>query len=94
MLAVEDIKKKIKKFISETYRLPEEDLDETANLFEGIIDSLGAAEVVMFLEKEFDVKLKNAHLFDKRFVYIQGMASVIFEITQARVNGKVNKKGN
>jgi methoxymalonate biosynthesis acyl carrier protein len=80
----EAIKQRIKSYVIQTYRVTDSACDETVDLFAaGIIDSLSAADIVTFLEKEFEVRFEREHLFDKRFLCVQGMAQIIYEIKTA-----------
>lgn len=79
-----DIKQNIKEYIIQKYNVKEEELDENTNLFEkGIIDSMGAFDLVTFLEQTFAVKFEEEHFFDQRFRFIQGIVAIITEIKVA-----------
>ncbi|MFC1698575.1 acyl carrier protein [Candidatus Omnitrophota bacterium] len=71
----------IKKYVSEHYRVGENELNNNINLFEaGIIDSMGVFDLATFLEQSFEVKLEEEHFFDSRSRSIQGMAAIVKEI--------------
>lgn len=78
---LDDIKNRIKKFLCETFRVDQAGIGDASDLFaSGIIDSLSAAEVVLFLEREFQVRFEREQLFDQRFISVQGMAEIISEM--------------
>lgn len=52
--------------------------DRDVDLFEyGYVDSVGFAELVVWLEDSYDIKLTEAYLFDERFTTIAGIASIV-----------------
>lgn len=54
------------------------DIQNDTDLFKGgYVNSLFALEIVMFLEKEFKIKIKNKDITEKNFKTIQSMAEVV-----------------
>ncbi len=54
------------------------DITNETDLFKGgYVNSLFALEVVMFLEKEFKIKIKNKDITEKNFKTINNMAAVV-----------------
>lgn len=54
------------------------DIQNDTDLFKGgYVNSLFALEVVMFLEKEFSIKIKNKDITEKNFKTIESMAAVV-----------------
>lgn len=54
------------------------DIQTDTDLFKGgYVNSLFALEIVMFIEKEFKIKIKNKDITEKNFRTIDSMASVI-----------------
>ncbi len=54
------------------------DIQTDTDLFKGgYVNSLFALEIVMFLEKEFKIKIKNKDITEKNFRTIDSMAAVI-----------------
>ena len=54
------------------------DIQTDTDLFKGgYVNSLFALEIVMFLEKEFKIKIKNKDITEKNFRTIDSMADVI-----------------
>lgn len=54
------------------------DITADTDLFKGgYVNSLFALEIVMYLEKEFGIKLKNKDIKEKNFKTISDMAAVI-----------------
>ena len=43
----------------------------------GYVNSIFALEVVMFLEKEFKIKIKNKDITEKNFKTVDNMAAVV-----------------
>ena len=55
-----------------------DDITNETDLFKGgYVNSLFALEVVMFLEKEFKIKIKNKDITEKNFKTINNMAAVV-----------------
>ena len=54
------------------------DIQNDTDLFKGgYVNSLFALEIVMFLEKEFKIKIKNKDITEKNFKTVQSMAKVV-----------------
>ena len=54
------------------------DIQTDTDLFKGgYVNSLFALEIVMFLDKEFKIKIKNKDITEKNFRTIDSMAAVI-----------------
>ena len=54
------------------------DIQTDTDLFKGgYVNSLFALEIVMFLEKEFKIKIKNKDITEKNFRTSDSMAAVI-----------------
>ncbi len=54
------------------------DIQNDTDLFKGgYVNSLFALEIVMFLEKEFKIKIKNKDITEKNFKTVDAMASVV-----------------
>lgn len=54
------------------------DIENNTDLFKGgYVNSLFALEVVMFLEKEFKIKIKNKDITEKNFKTVNSMAEVV-----------------
>jgi acyl carrier protein len=80
-ISEDQIREKVKRFISSTFKVEEAEINDEIDLFSnGIVDSLSAAEVVTYLEQEFDIRFHREHLFDERFLCVHGMAQIIKEI--------------
>lgn len=70
----------LRKFILEDYLFTDDELalrDDTSFLEEGILDSMGILEILMFLEEQFEVKVgedemipENLDSIDNLLVYI------------------------
>ncbi|HIT85509.1 MAG TPA: acyl carrier protein [Candidatus Ornithomonoglobus intestinigallinarum] len=53
-------------------------IDCDTDLFKGgYVNSLFALEIVMFLEKEFKIKIKNKDITEKNFKTVNSMAEVV-----------------
>ena len=54
------------------------DIENDTDLFKGgYVNSLFALEVVMVLEKEFKIKIKNKDITEKNFKTVNSMAEVV-----------------
>ena len=76
MEEMEARKEIIRKFFAEKRKkeVPDNDTD----LFEnGFVDSLFAIEIVVFLEKEFKIKIKNKEITKDNFRNINNIANVV-----------------
>ena len=71
-------------FIRQNYNLEDDDpyFDRDINLWEqGYIDSLGAVEIIAFLEKNFGTGIPEEVLFSPDFTSINGMAKAMYMLT-------------
>ena len=76
MEEMEARKEVIRKFFAEK-RKKEVPADDT-DLFEnGFVDSLFAIEIVVFLEKEFKIKIKNKEITKDNFRNINNIVNVV-----------------
>lgn len=76
MEEMENIKAIIRQFFAEKRKkeIPDNDTD----LFEnGFVDSLFAIEIVVFLEKEFKIRIKNKEITKDNFRNINNIANVV-----------------
>lgn len=76
MKDMEQKKAVIRQFFAEKRKkeIPNDDTD----LFEnGFVDSLFAIEIVVFLEKEFKIKIKNKEITKDNFRNINNIANVV-----------------
>ena len=61
--------------------LHENEIDFNLDLIEErLVDSIKANDVLAYIEETFNLALEEEHIFDRRFVSINGMAEVIMEI--------------
>ncbi len=71
-----EIKLKIRKFLMRFFK--ESDLGDNDNIFElGIVNSLFAMQLVLFLEKEFNFEVENDEIDLSNFGSINSMANFI-----------------
>ena len=77
----EKVEEKIRDYISKQFLVDfNDELTETTDLFKaGIIDSFGFVELVVFLEKEFKVKLNNEILVKGGLSSVSSMAAAVRE---------------
>lgn len=71
-------------FIRENFSLDDDDpyFDRDINLWEqGYVDSMGAVEVIAFLEKSFGTSIPEHVLFSPDFTSINGMAKAMFALS-------------
>ena len=55
----------------------------TCDLFEeGFVDSIGLIKLIAFLEDTFGVVIEEEHLFDERFLSIDGQSALVAELTK------------
>ena len=73
---MDNIKTKVKGFLTRFFRNHEVNDDE--NIFDlGFVNSLFAMQLVMFLEKEFDIKIDNKDLDLNNFKTINAIANLV-----------------
>jgi len=71
-----NIQERIMRFFVEKRR--SDGLEPGTDLFKGgYVDSLFALEIVVFLEKEFKIRLKNKDINENNFKTIENMAAVV-----------------
>jgi len=75
----------LKQFIRATFNIGDDfPLSSTCDLFEeGYIDSLGLTKLISFLEEEFHITIEEDHLFDERFLTIEGQSEIIMELMKS-----------
>ena len=75
-----DVADRIEMFIREQFDVGEKDarFSRNVHLFEeGYIDSIGVAELVVFLEEEFEVRLPEQALMSDEFSTIDGIVQIV-----------------
>jgi len=78
-----DTREKILEFFKS--RGKSEDLGYDTDLFKGgYINSLFALEMVMYLERTFEIKIRNKEITEKNFRTINSIAEVVERAKQAR----------
>ncbi|MBP3325576.1 MAG: acyl carrier protein [Coprococcus sp.] len=71
-----DIKEKVKEFV--TKYIQEDDLGYDVNFFEGgFVNSLFAMQLVMFIEREFEIQVDNSDLNITNFDTINHIVALI-----------------
>ena len=87
MLNAAETASRIERFVRETFEIPETDerFNRTCDLFdEGFVDSFGLIQLITFLEEEFGILIDEEHLFDERFVSIEGESRLVVELVEAK----------
>jgi methoxymalonate biosynthesis acyl carrier protein len=82
----ENIKLKLRQFIRESFKVPENDKDfnDDVHLFDyGYIDSFGAVELTAFVAKSFSVKVSQSDLV----AYPMNTINEIVTFVSARLKG-------
>jgi acyl carrier protein len=73
---MEAAKEKIKAFLSQFFRNRE--LDDDSNIFAlGFVNSLLAMQLVMFVEKEFDITIENEDLDLENFSSVNAIINLV-----------------
>jgi acyl carrier protein len=75
-----DVADRIEMFIRERFDVGEKDarFSRRVHLFEeGYIDSIGVAELVEFLEEEFEIRLPEQALMSDEFSTIDGIVQIV-----------------
>jgi methoxymalonate biosynthesis acyl carrier protein len=71
-------------FIRQQFRVAEDDPDfsREVHLFEyGYVDSVGATEVLAFVENNFQVRVPDEQLFSEEATTISGFAAIVAALT-------------
>jgi len=74
----------LESFIRQSFSIADDDpyFDRDINLWEqGYVDSMGAIEVIAFLEKSFGAGIPEHVLFSTDFTSINGMAKAMYLLT-------------
>lgn len=78
MVAIDEIKEQLKKFISETAFVPAEKVQEETLIFvEGIFDSMGFLSLINFIEENFNIKAQDSELLEANFESVNAIARFI-----------------
>jgi acyl carrier protein len=83
-LSSEDIADRIEAFVRTQFEVDPHDecFDRTVDLYEfGYVDSVGFAELIAFLFKEFGVEVPEDDLLSDDFLRIDGIASIVSQLT-------------
>lgn len=70
-----DTKAKIRNFVRRFFR--NEDFNDSDNIFENAVNSLFAMQLVLFIEKEFDIEVDNNEIDLENFNSIDAIADYI-----------------
>ena len=76
----------LERFIRTHFRVPDNDsrFSRTVHLFEeGYVDSIGAIELISFIESEFDLHLSETTLFSDEFTCIEGISRCLTSVMSA-----------
>ena len=64
---------------AKTRKATRSEIPLNANLFEsGYVDSVGAVELLLFIEETFGVQIEDQELFSDEFTHLQGMARLVW----------------
>lgn len=77
---IDGIRGKVRAYILENLLFTSDasQLDDDASLLErGIIDSTGVLEIVMFLEEEFGIKVKDGDMLPENFDKVESIARFV-----------------
>lgn len=65
-------------FIRDHFRITDNGFSRDSHLFEaGYVDSVGAVELIAFVEATFGVKLQDEHIFSEDFTTIAGITRIL-----------------
>lgn len=75
----DNILDRINAYVCEVCEIDDDpDYDVDTHLFDaGFLDSLGAVELVLFVEKEFGIKLKRKEISEANFHSISAIAALV-----------------
>jgi acyl carrier protein len=79
----EEHERTVEEFVRDRFRVrPDDDcFTRDVNLWEaGYVDSVGAVEMIAFLERTFAISLPEAVLFDPDFTHIRGIGRLVSQL--------------
>lgn len=78
---MDEIKEKVRAFLAKSK--PVQDIKDDDDLFQkGFVDSLFALQLILFLEKEFHLKIKNKDIKEDNFRSIEKIASTVTRLLE------------
>ena len=77
-----EIQNRILEFFKEKNKFDDKLTFDTELLGGGYVNSLFALEIVMFLEKEFKIKIKRRDIDEENFKTINNMAALVERLTK------------
>lgn len=80
MLVVSETKQKLRSYILENYLFTDDESalnDEDSLLDLGIIDSTGIMELIVYLEQDFDIKVKDEEMIPENLDSIENLSAYI-----------------
>ena len=82
-----EIQEKLLGFLSLHYGIPRESMDTQASLTDqGVIDSLGFVEIVLFLEKEFSIAVAPSQITPDNFDSVTRIVDFVAAAFEAALN--------
>ncbi|MGI6561450.1 MAG: acyl carrier protein [Clostridia bacterium] len=76
---MDEIKKKVREFLNKNKSM--EGIKDQDDLFQqGYVDSLFALQLIMFLEKEFKIRIKNKEIKEDNFRSVEKIAETVLRI--------------
>jgi acyl carrier protein len=79
MQDIQEIRGKIKQFISETSYISDDQIDYDTLIFaQGIMDSMGFISIIGFLEEMFSVSPSDSELVESNFESINAISNFVF----------------
>ena len=83
-MSPQDIADRIEAFVRSQFAVDprDEGFDRTVDLYDfGYVDSVGFAELLAFLAKEFGVEVPEENLLSDEFLRIVGIATIVSQLT-------------
>jgi len=80
LLVVSETKQKLRSYILENYLFTDDDSalnDEDSLLDLGIIDSTGIMELIVYLEQDFDIKVKDEEMIPENLDSVDNISAYI-----------------
>ena len=76
---MDEIKKKVREFLNKNKSM--EGIKDQDDLFQqGYVDSLFALQLIMFLEKEFKIRIKNKEIKEDNFRSVEKIEETVLRI--------------
>ena len=74
-----DVKQDVRQFLLSNFYVADPDnlVDDASLLDQGVIDSTGMLELILFIEQQFEIKVENEEMVPENLDTVQGIAAFV-----------------